>query len=96
MKKLIVWVLLAFSIYIAVFGGEYSVLEVRRVRQEQSRLVQQLNDLKQENDSLIIYAEELEFDSARIEEVARTRYGIIRPGETVYIIAAPKDSVNNF
>ena len=46
MKNLLVWALLLFAGYIAMFGGEYSVLDVRRVRQEQQRLQQQLIELE--------------------------------------------------
>ena len=93
MKKLIVWSLLAFSLYIAVFGGEYSVLEVSRVKKQQAQLTQQLDDLKEENDSLKIYVQKLESDSVTIEKLARERYGMIRDGEILYRVTAPRDSI---
>ena len=96
MKKLLVWALLLFAGYIAMFGGEYSVLEVRRVRQEQQRLQQQLIELESENDSLENWVQKLEFDSATIERLARERYGMVRPGELLYIVAEPKDSLEDF
>lgn len=96
MKKLLVWALLLFAGYIAMFGGEYSVLEVRRVRQEQQRLQQQLIELESENDSLKNWVQKLEFDSATIERLARERYGMVRPGELLYIVAEPKDSLEDF
>jgi len=96
MKKLLVWALLMFACYIAMFGGEYSVLDVRRVRQEQQRLQQQLIELESENDSLKNWVQKLEFDSATIERLARERYGMVRPGELLYIVAEPKDSLEDF
>ena len=96
MKKLLVWALLLFAGYIAMFGGEYSVLDVRRVRQEQQRLQQQLIELESENDSLKNWVQKLEFDSATIERLARARYGMVRPGELLYIVAEPKDSLEDF
>jgi len=96
MKKLLVWALLLFAGYIAMFGGEYSVLDVRRVRQEQQRLQQQLIELESENDSLKNWVQKLEFDSATIERLARERYGMVRPGELLYIVAEPKDSLEDF
>jgi len=95
MKKLIVWSLLAFSIYIVIFGGEYSVFEVRRVREEQNQLMQQLSDLQAENDSLKGWVQTLEFDSATIEKIARELFGFIRDGETLYRVTQPKDTVDN-
>ncbi|HIF37785.1 MAG TPA: septum formation initiator family protein [Gemmatimonadetes bacterium] len=95
MKKLIVWSLLAFSIYIVIFGGEYSVFEVRRVREEQNQLMQQLSDLQAENDSLKGWVQTLEFDSATIEKIARESFGFIRDGETLYRVTQPKDTVDN-
>ncbi|SVB18156.1 uncharacterized protein METZ01_LOCUS171010 [marine metagenome] len=79
-----------------MFGGEYSVLDVRRVRQEQQRLQQQLIELESENDSLKNWVQKLEFDSATIERLARERYGMVRPGELLYIVAEPKDSLEDF
>ena len=96
MKKLIVWSLLAFSLYIAVFGGEYSVLAVSRVKKEQGQLMQQLDDLKEENDSLKIYVQKLESDFVTIEKLARERYGMIRDGEILYRVTEPRDSIENF
>jgi hypothetical protein len=49
-------------------GGEYSLLELRRV---------EIARLRARVDSL-------ENDSATIERLARERYGLIRPGERLY------------
>ncbi len=95
MKKLIVWSLLAFSIYIVIFGGEYSVFEVRRVREEQNQLMQQLSDLQAENDSLKGLVQRLDFDSDSIEKISRESFGFIRDGETLYRVTQPKDTVDN-
>lgn len=75
---------LGAAIYYALFGGEYSVFEVRRlsarVAEEQARL----DSLRLEVDSLEARAAALENDSATIERIARERYGMIRPGERLY------------
>ena len=76
--------LLGAALYYALFGGEYSVFELRglskRVVAEQARL----DSLRAEVDSLEARAELLENDSATIERIARERYGMIRPGERLY------------
>ena len=96
MKKIVVWVFIIISAYIAVFGGEYSVLQVRKIRQEQTGLKKQLDELKHENDSLKSWVQKLEADSATIERLARERYGMILPGEILYRVAEPRNSVENF
>ena len=72
------------ALYYALFGGEYSVFELRRlsgrVAQEQARL----DSLRIEVDSLEARADSLENDSATIERIARERYGMIKPGERLY------------
>ena len=91
-RRFILPALVGLSLYFAVFGGEYSVSEVRRVRAERSELEERLAELERENDSLRARAESLESDSATIERVARERYGMIRRGEVLYRIAEPPDS----
>ena len=85
--------LIGVSGYFAVYGGEYSVLEDRRVRAERVVLEQRLAELERTNDSLRNWAEALETDSATIERLARERYGMIRTGEVLYRLAPPADSV---
>ena len=95
MKWLILSALIGLSVYFALFGGEYSVFEARRVRVENLELEQRLTELERANDSLRIWAEALETDSATIERLARERYGMIRAGEILYRIAAPPDSLQD-
>lgn len=82
--RIVLAVVLGVALYYALFGGEYSVFELRslskRVLQEQARL----DSLRVEVDSLEARADSLENDSATIERIARERYGMIRPGERLY------------
>jgi cell division protein FtsB len=95
MKRLILPALIGVSVYFALFGGSYSVFEVRRVRAERVELQKTLAELEHTNDSLRTWAEALETDSATIERLAREQYGMIREGEILYriIAPAPADSV---
>ncbi len=95
MKRLILPALIGLAVYFALFGGEYSVFEVRRVRAENLELEQRLTELKWANDSLRTWAEALDTDSATIERLARERYGMIRGGEVLYRITAPIDAVTD-
>ena len=94
MKRLILPALIGVSVYFALFGGSYSVFEVRRVRAESVELQKRLAELEHANDSLGAWAEALESDSATIERLARERYGMIRDWEILYriIAQAPSDS----
>lgn len=95
LKRLILPGLIGLSAYFALFGGEYSVFEVRRIRAEQVELERRLSELERANDSLRSWAAALETDSATIERLARERYGMIRRGEVLYRITPAADSVQD-
>ncbi len=95
MKRLIPPALIGLSVYFALFGGEYYVFEVRRVRAERAELEETLVALERTNDCLRAWAEALQSDSATIERLARERYGMIREGEVLYRITDPVDSVRD-
>ena len=95
MKRFILPALIGLSVYFALFGGEYSVFEVRRVRAERVELEERLVALEQTNDCLRAWAEALQSDSATIERLARERYGMIRAREVLYRFTEPADSVQD-
>ncbi len=95
MKRFILPALIGLSVYFALFGGEYSVFEVTRVRAERLELEEKLVALEQTNECLREWAEALQSDSATIERLARERYGMIRTGEVLYRITDPADSVRS-
>jgi cell division protein FtsB len=76
--------LLGVALYYALFGGEYSVFELRRLSQRVVEEQARLDSLRLEVDSLEARADSLANDSATIERIARERYGMIRPGERLY------------
>ena len=75
---------LAIAGYYAVWGGEYTALDLRRLRQQRVEAEARLAATRQETDSLRALAERLEGDDATIEAVARERFGLIRDGELLY------------
>lgn len=87
LKRLVVPGLLVMAAYYAVFGGEYSVFELREARadvvEEQTRLKQ----ARLEIDSLRAELDKLEHDPATIERIAREDYGMVRAGEALYRFA---------
>ncbi len=78
--------------YVAVMGGDYSALDVRRARQEVAERQAELELLKLETDSLEARAEALRNDPDALEWIARERYGMVREGELLYRLVEPHDS----
>ena len=77
--------------YYALFGGEHSLLDLRRTRAERETEAAELERLKLANDSLKALVDSLETDPVMLERLARERFGMIRKGEVLYRFA-PGDS----
>lgn len=84
LKWAIVPGLLLVAVYYAVFGGEYSIFEVRAAKASVEIERDNLAELRLQIDSLRAWADSLQVDSATLERVAREEYGMIRDGETLY------------
>ena len=82
-------VLLAGAVYFALFGGEYNVLDVQRIRREYAAEQERSRQLEAEIARLRARVDSLESDSATIERIARERWGLIRPGERLYRFEEP-------
>jgi len=78
------WAFLALAGYYALFGGRYSVFEVRAAAQERAELGIHLDSLKGVHDGLAARVDSLENDPAALERVAREEYGMVLPGEWIY------------
>jgi cell division protein FtsB len=91
-KRLVVPAALLLAAYWAVFGGEYSVFEVRRARLARDAEAAELERLQREIDSLGVLADSLADDPALLERLARERYGMIKDGEILYRFTEPRDS----
>lgn len=91
LKRVVLPALLALAVYYAVFGGEYSIFELRQARIDIERADIELAELRARVDSLRARADALENDPATLERIARERFGMIREGETLYRFAAPSD-----
>jgi len=87
MRRMIFPLLLGVSAYYALFGGEYSVFELRRIRGEASAAQVAVVDLERLVDSLRVRADLLENDPHTLEILAREDFGMIRDGELLYRFA---------
>ena len=79
--------LIAGAAYFAIFGGDYDVFDLRRVRQERALEEQRAHTVSAEVAELRARRDSLATDSATIERIARERYGLIRDGERLYRFA---------
>ena len=82
------WIVLAglagAALYFGLFGGDYSLFEVRRVERERREEQARLDSVRVEVARLRMRVDSLEGDSLTIERLARERYGLIRDGERLY------------
>ena len=76
--------LIGGALYYALFGGEYSLLEMRRLEREKKQEAARLAQTRREAAELRARADSLEHDSAALERIARERYGMIKEGERLY------------
>ena len=90
-RHLLAGAVLAVALYYAALGGEYSALDLLRLRRDRRATEEELARTRREVDSLKVQAGRLERDPATIERVARERFGMIREGETLYRFV-PMDS----
>jgi cell division protein FtsB len=84
--------MLAGTVYFALFGGEYSLWDVRRLEKQRRDEVRQLEKARSDVKRLRARADSLERNPATLERVAREKYGMIRPGERLYRFAEKRDS----
>jgi cell division protein FtsB len=94
-RRFLLPALLGLAAYYAVFGGEYSLLELRRARAEIEIQERELATLNKTLDSLRAWVDSLQNDSATLERLAREQFGMIREGEVLYRMAEPPDSASD-
>lgn len=75
--------LLLLAGYYALFGGVYSVFDMRAMRAERAALVERLDSLIMRTDSLTQRGDSLATDPLAIERAAREEHGMIGEGEVV-------------
>ena len=66
--------------------GESGFLATRLASRQESHLAARIADMKAQNAELREHARRLREDPAFLEEVARREFGLIRPGERVFIL----------
>ncbi|MGW8268202.1 MAG: FtsB family cell division protein [Longimicrobiales bacterium] len=94
-RRFLLPAVLGLAAYYALFGGEYSLLELRRARAEIELQERELATLNKTLDSLRAWVDSLQNDSATLERLAREQFGMIREGEVLYRMTEPPDSASD-
>ena len=92
MKLLLFRIAIVFAIYFALQGGEYSTYDLFRQRQRERMLLQMVDSLEHDVDSLKTLKRLLDSDPATQERIAREDFGMIRDKELLFRFLDP-DSV---
>ena len=71
----------------ALLFGEMGIPRYLHLREHAEQLDHELTDLQRLNGELRADLDRVQYDSTRIEELARERLGYVRRGETVYQMA---------
>ena len=92
-KRLLAAIIIGIALY-GAFGfarGTWRIWQLSRLKQVEERAIEEANeDIK----ALQVEIERLKSDSLYIEELARTRYGMIKEGEEVFRIVLPDTSIH--
>jgi len=91
-KRFLLPILIGLAVYYALFGGEYSLFELREARKQVVAQDRELALLRREVDSMRAWVDSLLNDSATLERLARERFGMIREGEILYRMVEPRGS----
>lgn len=76
----------AFIMMVNALVGENGYLATFRVKGERNRLTRDLATVRQENQRLSDEVERLKTDPAALEEAARRKLNMIKPGETMVVL----------
>lgn len=84
-KKYILTLLILIFVTFAFFS-DYGIINTIKLQHTQSILNKQIAEENRITDSLKNHIHRLQTDTLFIERVAREKYGLVKPGETVFII----------
>jgi len=79
--KLAVAGLVLSGAYYALYGGVYSVMDIRSMRSDRADLIGSVDSLVSLTDSLVQRGDSLVSNPEAIERVAREEYGFVKDGE---------------
>jgi len=77
-------ILLALYVLIPLLVGDMGVVKYFKMRRDYERFRQDIQHLSKENEKIQGRIRALRSDPETIEQIARDRLGLVRPGEIVY------------
>ena len=89
MKRYVWWGLIAFALFFALQGGEYSTRDLFVLHTRTRRLTHDVDSLRRQVDSLARFLRLVKSDSTTQERIAREEFGMVRAKELLYRIAEP-------
>ncbi len=93
--RVMLWISLglfgAYLMFYLVFGRMGLLAQVR-LQDESARTRSEIAQVQADIQQLTAAAEALRSDPHRVEQLARERLGLVRPGETVFLFEAPADN----
>lgn len=92
LRHFVVSAILAAAAYFAILGGEHSLYELWRIERQHKAELDRLDVLRDSLARLTARVDSLQTDDATVERIARERYGLVRPGERLYLFVEPPDN----
>lgn len=94
------WIIAVMAISVVylqyrLWVGEGSLAEVANLQQQIEKQQQEIDELEERNRVLALEVDELKTGVKTIEERARTDMGMIKSGETLYIVVDEEDGAGD-
>lgn len=86
-RRRIAWgvgLLVSFYLLVPLIVGDMGIVKYFKMRRTHHQLQQEIQQLSDENQKIQDEIHSLRSDPAKIEQLARERLGLVRPGEVVY------------
>jgi len=90
-KKVVVaaGILLGSYLLVSFIFGEMGLVKYYRMKTQFNSLKKEISSLEQDNSKLLRDVHALKTDPDRMEQIARDKLGLARPGEIVYYYSEP-------
>ena len=84
--KLLLLVLLIISVFLVYnfFFGDMGYIKYRQLKNNEQKLLREINNLSAENEIIKKEIELLKNDPTYLEKYAKEKFGLVKPGEMVF------------
>ena len=84
-KRFLIGTVIFLFLAIFMIFSKYGVIKRFELEMQKKEILRSIENEKRTNDSLHNQIKLLEYDKNEIEKIAREKYGMIKPGERVFI-----------